>query len=209
MINNNDFEKETNIENKSLNTSQPSDMLNIARAKFAEFRTAMLEQRGESKAKMQKAKLLLNEAKSIEKVKKSKEKELDAIFKRELSTSARADKELERVEAVFDKLSTRRQVLESVALTESIKREGIEKNLEVLNLQEEALSQDIQLTNELLIATTEAKSAKELEIDLKNSRYARAVLSDAHTEADRLAARLEDEKQLKKLKFFTPNRAKS
>ncbi len=202
MVNNN-IKKEIQITNHAFKGETISEILSEARDKLAQLPNTMNEAKKESKAKIKEGKRLLKEAKLLEKARKKKGQDINVVLEQQLDTSVTNDVVLKRLEIVFDKVIENRQNAEVQALTETLKRAEIEKKLELLKVQARVLSKlskkDIELTNKLLKSTSDAKDAKALEIELKNSKYLRSILVDTYSEADKLNARFEDEIYLRKV----------
>ncbi len=202
MVNNN-IKKEIQITNHAFKGETISEILSEARDKLAQLPNTMNEAKKESKAKIKEGKRLLKEAKLLEKARKKKGQDINVVLEQQLDTSVTNDVVLKRLEIAFDKVIENRQNAEEQALTETLKRAEIEKKLELLKVQARVLSKlskkDIELTNKLLKSTSDAKDAKALEIELKNSKYLRSILVDTYSEADKLNARFEDEIYLRKV----------
>lgn len=202
MVNNN-IKKEIQITNHAFKGETISEILSEARDKLAQLPNTMNEAKKESKAKIKEGKRLLKEAKLLEKARKKKGQDINVVLEQQLDTSVTNDVVLKRLEIAFDKVIENRQNAEVQALTETLKRAEIEKKLELLKVQARVLSKlskkDIELTNKLLKSTSDAKDAKALEIELKNSKYLRSILVDTYSEADKLNARFEDEIYLRKV----------
>ena len=202
MVNNN-IKKEIQITNHAFKGETISEILSEARDKLAQLPNTMNEAKKESKAKIKEGKRLLKEAKLLEKARKKKGQDINVVLEQQLDTSVTNDVVLKRLEIAFDKVIENSQNAEEQALTDTLKRAEIEKKLELLKVQARVLSKlskkDIELTNKLLKSTSDAKDAKALEIELKNSKYLRSILVDTYSEADKLNARFEDEIYLRKV----------